>query len=114
MPFVKIQTNVELDDARRETLLKTVSSLTAEELGKPERYVMVAIEATTPMLFAGSPDPTCYIELKSIGLPEAKTAELSRALSLEIEKQLGVSKERLYIEFADAPRKMWGWNGGTF
>ena len=88
--------------------------LTATELGKPERYVMVAIEPTTPMLFAGSSDPTCYLELKSIGLPEDKTADLSNALSLEIEKQLGVSKDRVYIEFADAPRKMWGWNGGTF
>ena len=114
MPFVKIQSNVELDDARRETLLKAVSSLTANELGKPERYVMVAIEPTTPMLFAGSSAPTCYLELKSIGLPEAKTGALSNALSTEIEKQLGVTKDRVYIEFADAPRKMWGWNGGTF
>lgn len=114
MPFVKIQSNVELDDANRETLLKAVSSLTANELGKPERYVMVAIEPTTPMLFAGSSDPTCYLELKSIGLPEAKTADLSNALSMEIKKQLGVAKDRIYIEFADAPRKMWGWNGGTF
>ncbi|WP_126453963.1 phenylpyruvate tautomerase MIF-related protein [Sulfuriflexus mobilis] len=114
MPLVKIQSNVELDATHCESLLKAISSLTAEELGKPERYVMVAIEPTTPMLFAGSPDPTCYIELKSIGLPEAKTADLSRILSLEIEKQLGVAKERVYIEFADAPRKMWGWNGGTF
>ena len=114
MPFVKIQSNVELDDARREILLKAVSNLTASELGKPERYVMVAIEPTTPMLFAGSSAPTCYLELKSIGLPEAKTGALSNALSTENEKQLGVTKDRVYIEFADAPRKMWGWNGGTF
>lgn len=114
MPLVKIQSNVELDDTRRETLLKAISSLTASELGKPEQYVMVAIEPTTPMLFAGSSDPTCYLELKSIGLPEDKTADLSKALSQEIEKHLGVTKDRIYIEFADAPRKMWGWNGGTF
>lgn len=114
MPFVKIQSNVELDEAKRETLLKSLSSLTASELGKPESYVMVAIEPTIPMLFAGSSDPTCYLELKSIGLPETKTADLSNTLSTEIEKQLGVSKDRVYIEFADAARNMWGWNGGTF
>ena len=114
MPFVKIQTNVELDDAQREALLKTLSGLTANELGKPERYVMVAMEPTTPMLFAGSSAPTCYLELKSIGLPETKTTTLSSVLSTEIEKQLGISQDRVYIEFADAARNMWGWNGGTF
>lgn len=114
MPLVKIQSNVSLDAPRREALLKAVSSLTASELGKPERYVMVVIEPTTPMLFAGNSDPACYVELKSIGLPETKTADLSSLLGQEIEKQLGVGKDRLYIEFADAPRKMWGWNGGTF
>ena len=114
MPFVKIQSNVELDDGKCETLLKSISTLTASELGKPESYVMVAIEPTTPMLFAGNSDPACYLELKSIGLPEAKTADLSNALSQEIEKQLAVTKDRIYIEFSDAPRKMWGWNGTTF
>jgi len=114
MPFVKIQSNVELDSAKREDILKAVSSLTASELGKPESYVMVAIEPTTAMLFAGKSEPTCYLELKSIGLPQDKTAELSNALASEIEKQIGVSKDRMYIEFADAARNMWGWNGGTF
>jgi phenylpyruvate tautomerase len=114
MPFVKIQSNVELDDARRETLLKAVSSLTANELGKPERYVMVSLEPTAPMLFAGTSDPTCYLELKSIGLPAEKTGALSSTLCSAIEEQIGVPRDRIYIEFADAARSMWGWNGGTF
>lgn len=114
MPFVKIQSNVEPDDTKHKALLKSISSLTASELGKPESYVMVAIEPTTLMLFAGSNAPTCYLELKSIGLPQAKTGELSSALASKIEKQLGVNKDRVYIEFADAARNIWGWNGGTF
>ena len=114
MPLVKIQSNVGLDDAGRETLLKAISSLTASELGKPEQYVMVAIEPPISMLFSGNSEPTCYLELKSIGLPEGKTADISKALSQEIEKHLGVTKDRIYIEFTDAPRKMWGWNGTTF
>jgi len=39
MPFVKIQSNVELDEAKRETILKAVSSLTASEPSKPESMV---------------------------------------------------------------------------
>jgi phenylpyruvate tautomerase PptA (4-oxalocrotonate tautomerase family) len=114
MPYVKIQTNVDIDADQREQLLKTVSNATAEQLGKPERYVMVAMDPTLPMLFAGSNAPLAYLELKSIGLPEDKTSVLSDALCSLIYKELGIDKERIYIEFANAPRSMWGWNGGTF
>ncbi|MEJ2141681.1 MAG: phenylpyruvate tautomerase MIF-related protein, partial [Gammaproteobacteria bacterium] len=86
----------------------------ASELGKPENYVMVAIEPPVPMSFAGNTEPTAYLELKSIGLPESKTQGLSQALCTLIENTTGIRKDRIYIEFADAPRAMWGWNGGTF
>ena len=75
MPFLKIQTNQSLDDAQQQQLLNDASKLVASELGKPENYVMVAIEPQAPMSFAGSTDPTAYLELKSIGLPESKTTD---------------------------------------
>ena len=28
--------------------------------------------------------------------------------------QTNIDADRIYIEFADAERPMWGWNGGTF
>lgn len=114
MPYLKIQTNKTLDADTAQALLAEASSLVAAELGKPESYVMVALEPPIPMLFAGKNDPLAYLELKSIGLPEAKTSGLSQALCNLMDKTVGISKERVYIEFADAPRAMWGWNGATF
>ena len=114
MPYLKIQTNQNIDEAKGKTLLSEVSKLVAAELGKPESYVMVALEPPLPMLFAGDDTPLAYLELKSIGLSESKTAGLSAALCDLMEESVGVSKDRVYIEFADAPRAMWGWNGGTF
>ena len=114
MPYLKIQTNVQFDSAAGQALLKQASQATAEALGKPESYVMVALEPPTPMVFAGSDAPLAYLELKSIGLPDSKTAGLSATLCGVMEEALGVSRDRVYIEFADAPRAMWGWNGGTF
>lgn len=114
MPLLKIQTNQSLDDAQQQQLLSDASKLVASELGKPENYVMVAIEPPVPMSFAGSTDPTAYLELKSIGLPDTKTTDLSSALCSLVEQATGIQKDRVYIEFADAPRAMWGWNGGTF
>ena len=106
--------NSAVEPATAQTLLATASRLVASELGKPESYVMVALEDNTPMLFAGDDAPLAYLELKSIGLPESRTAQLSAALCQLMEESIGVGKDRVYIEFADAPRKMWGWNGATF
>lgn len=103
-----------MDEAQQQQLLSDASQLVAKKLGKPENYVMVAIEPPIPMSFAGSTEPTAYLELKSIGLPETKTQELSTALCGLIEKNTSINKDRIYIEFANAPRAMWGWNGGTF
>lgn len=112
MPYLMIQTNQRVGDSQ--VLLREASALVAEQLGKPERYVMVALEADTPMLFAGDDGPVAYLELKSIGLPDARCAEFSAALCEFIGSALGIERDRVYIEFADAQRHMWGWNGGTF
>lgn len=114
MPYLKIQSNQDIDDAAGKTLLTSASKLVAESLGKPENYVMVALEPPIPMLFAGNDAPAAYLELKSIGLPESKTQQLSQALCGLVEDTLSISQDRIYIEFADASRSMWGWNGGTF
>ena len=114
MPFLKVQTNAELAPALARSLAAKASALVAQQLGKPERYVMISVEHNPAMQFAGTDAPLAYLELKSIGLPEAITADTSRALCQLVAGETGVDPERIYIEFSDAPRKMWGWNSGTF
>ncbi len=113
MPYLRIQTNVRPEPSAASDLLAALSKEVAVALGKPERYVMVALESGTTMLFAGTDAPLAYLELKSIGLP-ARTGELSRMLCQAVGERLGVAPERIYIEFADAPAHLWGWNGDTF
>lgn len=112
MPLLRISTNTHCDD--HAALLQQASAAVAEMLGKPENYVMVEINDKLSMCFAGTSEPLAYLELKSIGLPESRTAEFSNTLCTLLGPVLGVAAERIYIEFADAPRKLWGWNGGTF
>lgn len=114
MPLLKIQTNRTLEPAVQARLIRLASEQVATLLGKSERYVMVMLEHNPAMLFAGNDEPLAYLELKSVELPNSRTGELSRALCSLIEAQLGITGERVYIEFADASRSMWGWNGGTF
>ena len=114
MPFLRIQTNHPLTEADARLLASTSSAMVAEQLGKPERYVMTSVETNPAMQFAGNDAPLAYLELKSIGLPESITADVSKALCELVSSATGIDPDRIYIEFADAPRKMWGWNGGTF
>jgi hypothetical protein len=83
-------------------------------LGKPESYVMVILEDGRDLVFAGTPAPAAYLELKSLGLSETKTADYSRTLSDLLAGALGIPAERVYIEFAAPPARLFGWNGGTF
>ncbi len=114
MPYLKIQTNVEREPGDAQPVLARASRLVADLLDKPEKYVMTVLEAGLPMTFAGSEAPTAYLELKSIGLPQARSAELSRALCAFVGDEFGIRADRIYIEFADARGAMWGWNEGTF
>ncbi len=114
MPYLRIETNVELDSAKTDALLSAASRAVAEELGKPERYVMVQVVGGAALMFDASREPAAYVELKSIGLAEGQTQPLSRFLGDFLQRELGISPDRVYIEFIDIPRKFWGWNGGTF
>jgi phenylpyruvate tautomerase PptA (4-oxalocrotonate tautomerase family) len=114
MPLLKITTNQPLEQQRIGKLLKQASESLASILGKPERYVMISIEHNPQMLFAGSDEALAYLELKSIGLPDDQTKLISNGLCQLMEQQLGVSPDRVYIEFSAAERHHWGWNSTTF
>lgn len=114
MPYLLIKTNLTPATDAVPALLRSLSQQMARALGKPEDYMMVALEHSCPMLFAGSDVPLAYLELKSIGLPQARTAELSALLADLLHRELGISPARVYIEFTDAAAPLWGWNGATF
>jgi len=113
MPFLRVETNTALPEDT-DGLARRLSAQVAEWLGKPEKFVMVALAHNPAMCFGGSGEPLAYCELKSIGLPEGLTRELSRQLCDALQAELGLDPGRIYIEFADAPRSFWGTNGTTF
>jgi len=116
MPLIKIQTSVQSPERQTiDNLLKTLSAKLAKHLGKPESYVMTAFESDVPMTFAGTLDPVCYIEIKSVGgMSGTQTKSMSQDFCQVISDELDIPPNRTYIEFAGAEGKMWGWNSGTF
>jgi phenylpyruvate tautomerase PptA (4-oxalocrotonate tautomerase family) len=114
MPYLKIETNEQLNETTAQELLKKASAFTARLLGKPEKWVMVTIYQGKPMIFDSNTQPAAFVELKNIGLAQEKCIELSGALCDFLKAEMGIEPERVYIEFWDINGKMFGWNGGTF
>ena len=114
MPYLKLNTNLAVDDERSPKLLSQLSQCVAQETGKPERYVLIELNTEIPMLFAGSDKPLAYLECKSIGLSSRQAKALSASLCHLLESYLSISPERIYIEFSNCPAELWGWNGSTF
>jgi phenylpyruvate tautomerase PptA (4-oxalocrotonate tautomerase family) len=116
MPLIKVQTSISSPSTQNiQNLLRSLSSKLAKHLGKPESYVMTAFESDIAMTFAGTFDPVCYLEIKSVGsMNPSQTKAMSQDFCTEIHDNLGIAENRIYIEFADAKGSMWGWNSSTF
>lgn len=112
MPYLRIETNLELTPEQRDALLSIASTQLGETLGKPEAYVMVEVVCGVDLIFAGTREPSAYVELKSIGLKD--TPGLSRFVCGLLRSELSIPPHRVYIEFIDIDPKRWGWNNGTF
>ena len=114
MPYFCIDTNQTQDNASTRALMKKASAFIAELLGKPESYVMISIKPGTPLTFTGTDDPVAFVRLKSIGLPKDRCPELSEKICGFINQELGVSINRIFIDFKDLEGSLFGWNGKTF
>ena len=114
MPFLQILTNITVSPADQDTLLTQAPQLVSDHLGKDEKYFMAHLQPDQTMRFGGSDAPLAFLSLKALGLPADKTTDLSAALCSLVTNTLAVPAERIYVEFTNAERGMWGWNGGVF
>jgi hypothetical protein len=115
MPLLRIVTSANVAQQRHAPLLSELSRFVADKLRKPESYVMTSLVTGATMTFAGTTEPACFVELKSIGtFTPDQTASLSAELCKRLESALGVPAARTYIEFANAEAHLWGHDGETF
>ena len=115
MPMTRLQTSAAVDDTRRAALLKALSRGVAGVLGKPEGYMMVVLEAGTPMLLGGDDAPCALAEVRSVGAISPEQARsLSATVSDLLDEHLGVPAGRTYLNMEGVPGSMWGYSGSTF
>jgi phenylpyruvate tautomerase len=114
MPLLKLETTVPLSDEKRKALLASLSKITAEAIGKPEQYVMVAINPAA-MLMSGKPGDAAFADIRSIGgLSGDVTRLLAQKVCRLLNDSLGIQTDRVYLNYTDVKAANWGWNGNTF
>jgi phenylpyruvate tautomerase len=114
MPLLKLETTAALSDEKRKTLLAALSRIVAETIGKPEGYVMVTVSPAA-ILMAGQPGEAAFVDVRSIGgLRGEVNRQLSQRVCRLLNESLGVSQDRIYLNFTELEAGNWGWKGNTF
>jgi len=115
MPYVRVETSVTVEPALASQLIATLSRLCADSLGKPEAYVMVALQAGMPMLLGGTGGPIAFVDLRSIGGLTPRTCQaLVAGISEVLQALLTVPPDRTYVNLTDVKASCWGHDGGIF
>lgn len=114
MPYFSIDTNLSVQAETSEKFLTAATAFIAEMLAKPERVVMVAARFGVPMLFGGDSEPLAFVQLKSIGLPEAQCTEYTQKICGFLKVQLGIRPDRIFVDMQAIHPKTFGWNNRTF
>ena len=110
MPLLNISTNKEIKI--EEMVLSKSSEFISSLLNKPENFVMVKLNHSLPMYFAGTDEPCAFIEIKSIG--SLVPSKMSKPICEFFSNELIIPTERIYISFQDVDSKNWAWNSKTF
>lgn len=117
MPLLQINSSQqEIEPSLLDHLHLTGAEILSEQLGKSIEYVMVMINCGNSLSFAQDTETPCaYLEVKNVGkLPPEKTQNLTTHLTALVTETLKIAPSRVYIEFQESERHLWGWNGKTF
>ncbi len=113
MPYFSIETNKGIDIKETQKLMKKASMFLAEMMTKPEQAIMVTIKPGTPLIFGGTDEPAAFVRIKALRLEKGRCPEFSDKVCGFMEKEIGVPRNRVFIEFTDIDGKCFGYNGNT-
>ena len=117
MPLINIATSVqEIPADKIEKIQQETAQGVSAALNKSLDYVMTRLSFGENMSFAGDfRRASAYVEVKNIGeLSPQSTSMISEQICKTLDGNLGIEPNRVYIEFQESARHLWGWDGRTF
>nr|XP_002120886.1 macrophage migration inhibitory factor-like [Ciona intestinalis] len=113
MPEITIQTNVSSDKIASD-LQEIVVELVSQHLNKPKANICVTVLTDLWMSFGESEEPCACCTVTSIVDFNAETCEKLAALLMPpLQKALGVSGTRFYLQFHEITAGIMGFQGTT-
>ncbi|XP_034398697.1 macrophage migration inhibitory factor-like [Cyclopterus lumpus] len=101
MPMFVVNTNVAKSEVPAALLSEATEEL-AKAIGKPAEKVSVHVNPDQMMMFGGKGDPCAVCSLHSIGkIGSDYNKQYSKLLCGLLNKHLGISPDRIYINFVD-------------
>jgi len=104
MPFVNVVVNVDVDS---ESVGRDVTRAIASGFNKPEAYVMVNVNQSHGLMFAGTKDPCAMVEVMGIG----GTVKDVLGLLTQAVSNHGIPASRIFINFSSFQAHEWAVNG---
>ncbi|HAD22174.1 MAG TPA: hypothetical protein DCF87_08695 [Opitutae bacterium] len=115
MPTFILHTSSAINDHQNQNIRKDTVDILSQELGKSKDFIVTLIHDSIAIEFGQSEAPCAYVEVKSVGtLSPEQTTAMSDRLCNALQQILSIHPDRIYIEFQESPRHLWGWNGKTF
>ena len=117
MPLLQLHLSDQgIEHSTKDDIHRFGAKILSEEIGKSIDFVMVVINSGCSLSFAQDTKISCaYIEVKNVGeLSGDITKSMSKRLTNLVYDKLKIKPERIYIEFQESQRHLWGWNGDTF
>ena len=116
MPLANVYIPKGFEPSLLDEFSKSVSQILSTALNKSEDYIMTVFQETKFQSFANNhTDPSAYLEIKNVGeLTPDLTSVLAAKLTETLHLTLNIPPSRIYIEFQQSARHLWGWNGKTF
>jgi phenylpyruvate tautomerase len=116
MPLIQLDTSCDLSDQnKKQSVVKALSRIAAEGIGKPEQYVMACVHDNVPMMMSGQAGPCALVTVKSIGgLGKTVNQTVAAQVGQMLQKELAIPQNRIYATFEELAATHWAWNGKTF
>ncbi|XP_061691295.1 macrophage migration inhibitory factor-like [Syngnathoides biaculeatus] len=113
MQIFFVNTTVRKEDLPADLLSETTEEL-AKAVGKPAQLIAVHIHADQIMMIGGNVDPCALCSYHSIDkISCVKIKEYSKILCGLLNKHLGISPERICINFVEMDACHVAWNNTT-
>ena len=116
MPTFILHTNLSDSDlVPQEDLHQEIRKIISKSIGKSEDFVLTLLQSNVKMQFGKKDGASAYCEVKNVGtLSPDITNQITNSLTETLSLNLKISPDRIYIEFQESARHLWGWNGKTF